>query len=229
MYAAPGVGLAAVQVGVPRRLVVLDTAKDDEPPQPLVLINPEIVALGSKTRVHEEGCLSIPDVRIDIERPATVTVRYLDRDGQGAGTRSRGPARNRHTARDRSLERQADHRLPVAAEARHNRAQVQEAGERRRGMTASAAIARVEPRGCPQQAVPGGEGSGPVTHAHRLHGHARFRAFRRSRRSWRPGTRSLPSTRSRRDPPDAAWPRGSRPSICWPSGMGVPRARPGDA
>ena len=71
MYAAPGVGLAAVQVGVPRRLFVLDIAEEDEPPQPLVLINPEIVALGSEMRVHEEGCLSIPDVRVEIERPAT--------------------------------------------------------------------------------------------------------------------------------------------------------------
>jgi len=82
MYAAPGVGLAAVQVGVPRRLVVLDTAKGDDPPHPLVLINPEIVARGTELREHEEGCLSIPDVRIDIERPASVTVRYLDREGK---------------------------------------------------------------------------------------------------------------------------------------------------
>ena len=82
MYAAPGVGLAAVQVGVLRRLVVLDTAKGDDPPNPLVLVNPEIVALGEEMNEHEEGCLSIPDVRIDIERPATVTVRYLDRQGK---------------------------------------------------------------------------------------------------------------------------------------------------
>lgn len=81
MYAAPGVGLAAVQVGVLKRLIVLDTAKDDAPPRPLVMINPEIIALGPEMREHEEGCLSIPDERIDIERPSTVTVRYLDRDG----------------------------------------------------------------------------------------------------------------------------------------------------
>jgi peptide deformylase len=81
MYDAPGVGLAAVQVGVPRRLIVLDTAKDNDPPQPLVMVNPQIVALGSDLREHEEGCLSIPDVRIDIERPATVTVRYQDLEG----------------------------------------------------------------------------------------------------------------------------------------------------
>lgn len=82
MYAAPGVGLAAIQVGVPRRLVVLDVADDDEEPQPLVLVNPEIVSLGAETRLHEEGCLSIPDVRVEIERPTTLTLRYLDRHGE---------------------------------------------------------------------------------------------------------------------------------------------------
>jgi peptide deformylase len=82
MYAAPGVGLAAVQVGVLRRLVVLDTAKDEAPPRPLVLINPEIVSLGAELRDHEEGCLSIPDERVAIVRPSQVTVRYLDREGR---------------------------------------------------------------------------------------------------------------------------------------------------
>jgi peptide deformylase len=82
MYAAPGVGLAAVQVGVPRRLLVLDVGgENDEERRPISMINPEIVALGSQTRVYEEGCLSIPDVRLEIERPASVTVRFLDRDG----------------------------------------------------------------------------------------------------------------------------------------------------
>ncbi|MEO8422253.1 MAG: peptide deformylase [Hyphomicrobium sp.] len=81
MYDAPGVGLAAVQVGIPRRLVVLDVADEDEKPSPLVLFNPEIVALGAETRVHEEGCLSIPDFRVEIERPASLTLRYIDRDG----------------------------------------------------------------------------------------------------------------------------------------------------
>jgi peptide deformylase len=82
MYAAPGVGLAAVQVGVPRRLFVLDTAKEEKPPSPLVLINPQIVSLGAEMRVHEEGCLSIPDVRVEIERPSLVTMRFLDREGR---------------------------------------------------------------------------------------------------------------------------------------------------
>jgi peptide deformylase len=83
MYAAPGVGLAAVQVGVPRRLIVLDASKgEEEERRPLVMINPEILELGSQLRLHEEGCLSIPDVRLEIERPATVRVRYLDREGK---------------------------------------------------------------------------------------------------------------------------------------------------
>jgi peptide deformylase len=82
MYDAPGVGLAAVQVGVPRRLIVADTSGKDEERRPLVLINPEILTLGADMRLHEEGCLSIPDVRIEIERPASLKVRYLDRDGK---------------------------------------------------------------------------------------------------------------------------------------------------
>ncbi len=82
MYDAPGVGLAAVQVGIPRRLIVLDVADKEEPPAPLAMINPEIVRLGDEMRLHEEGCLSIPDVRVDIERPGSVTVRYTDRDGK---------------------------------------------------------------------------------------------------------------------------------------------------
>ncbi|NJO35967.1 MAG: peptide deformylase [Rhodospirillales bacterium] len=82
MYAAPGVGLAAVQVGVPRRLIVLDVSGEDEEKRPICMINPEIVARGSEMRMHEEGCLSIPDVRIEIERPSEVTVHYTDRNGK---------------------------------------------------------------------------------------------------------------------------------------------------
>ncbi len=82
MYDAPGVGLAAVQVGIPRRLIVLDTSGKEEQPRPLVLINPEVLTLGSEMRLHEEGCLSIPDVRVEIERPASLRVRFLDRDGK---------------------------------------------------------------------------------------------------------------------------------------------------
>lgn len=90
MYAAPGVGLAAVQVGVPRRLVVLDTGAKEGPPRPLALVNPEIVRLGSATRLYEEGCLSIPDTHVEIERPAEVMVRYIDRDGHPQELRADG-------------------------------------------------------------------------------------------------------------------------------------------
>jgi len=82
MYDAPGIGLAAIQVGVPRRIVVIDTAGDDEPKNPICLVNPEIVKLGSSTRLYEEGCLSIPDVRVEIERPEMVAIRYIDREGR---------------------------------------------------------------------------------------------------------------------------------------------------
>ena len=61
---------------------MLDTAKEERPPQPLVLINPEIVALGAEMRVHEEGCLSIPGVHVDVERPLHVLVRARDEDGE---------------------------------------------------------------------------------------------------------------------------------------------------
>ena len=82
MHDAPGIGLAAIQVGIPKRFLVLDLSDDEDKPEPLFLINPEIVKLGDERRVHEEGCLSIPDVRFDIERPATLTVRFTDRDGK---------------------------------------------------------------------------------------------------------------------------------------------------
>lgn len=82
MYAAPGVGLAAPQVNVSRRLIVLDVSEKEDEKQPFVMINPQIVRKSEKPNVHEEGCLSIPDVRIEIERPAEVVVQYLDRDGK---------------------------------------------------------------------------------------------------------------------------------------------------
>lgn len=82
MYAAPGVGLAAVQVGVPLRLVVLDVSEEDGVKSPQVFINPEIVARSRELRLYEEGCLSIPDFRLEIERPSEITVTYIDRDGR---------------------------------------------------------------------------------------------------------------------------------------------------
>lgn len=81
MYDAPGIGLAAIQVGVARRLVVLDLAKQDEPRAPLFLVNPEVVWASDERSVYEEGCLSIPDFYEEVERPARVRVRFRDRNG----------------------------------------------------------------------------------------------------------------------------------------------------
>lgn len=81
MYAAPGVGLAAIQVGVPTRALVIDVSRDDEPKNPLFLINPEIVWASDEDASYEEGCLSLPDQFADVARPAAVRVRYLDRNG----------------------------------------------------------------------------------------------------------------------------------------------------
>lgn len=82
MYDAPGIGLAAIQIGVPRRMLVIDVAGEGEDKQPLVFINPEIVTSSDERSVYEEGCLSIPDYYAEVERPATIGVRYLDRDGK---------------------------------------------------------------------------------------------------------------------------------------------------
>jgi peptide deformylase len=78
MYDAPGIGLAAIQIGVPQRIVTIDLAKKDEPKSPIVLINPEIIASSEETSVYEEGCLSIPEYYEEVERPAQVRVRYID-------------------------------------------------------------------------------------------------------------------------------------------------------
>ena len=82
MYDAPGIGLAAIQVGVPLRVVTADLAKKDEPRAPQVFINPEVVSRSDELSTYEEGCLSIPEIHEDVERPARVRVRYLDRDGE---------------------------------------------------------------------------------------------------------------------------------------------------
>ena len=82
MYDAPGIGLAAIQVGEPIRMLVLDLAKEGEPKAPQVFINPEIVQGSDQRSVYEEGCLSIPDYYAEVERPAKVRVRYLDQHGK---------------------------------------------------------------------------------------------------------------------------------------------------
>jgi peptide deformylase len=82
MYAAPGIGLAAIQIGVPSRVVTMDLAGKEEPPQPQVFINPEIVASSPEKSVYEEGCLSIPEYYEEVERPEKIKVKYLDLDGK---------------------------------------------------------------------------------------------------------------------------------------------------
>jgi peptide deformylase len=82
MYDAPGIGLAAPQVGISRRLIVMDPAKDEQPKTPIVMVNPEILTRSGEMRVHEEGCLSIPDFTAEIERPAVTRVAYVDLKGE---------------------------------------------------------------------------------------------------------------------------------------------------
>ncbi len=82
MYDAPGIGLAAPQIGVLERVIVCDVATDEEAePAPMVLINPEIEWSSEDTKVYEEGCLSIPEYVEEVTRPASIRVAYLDRDG----------------------------------------------------------------------------------------------------------------------------------------------------
>ncbi|SCX06199.1 Peptide deformylase [Agrobacterium sp. DSM 25558] len=82
MYDAPGIGLAAIQIGVPRRMLVIDISREDEDRKPVVFINPEILNVSDDVSAYEEGCLSIPDYYAEVERPASLTVAYIDRDGK---------------------------------------------------------------------------------------------------------------------------------------------------
>ena len=90
MYEAPGVGLAAIQVGVPRRVITADTAKKDEPKQPQVFINPEIVWSSEEKNTYEEGCLSIPEYYEEVERPTQVKVRFMDLTGKTQEVAAKG-------------------------------------------------------------------------------------------------------------------------------------------
>ena len=87
MYASGGIGLAAVQVGVHKRILVMDIAQREEdgemgkPAEPMVLINPEIIESSPEISTYEEGCLSFPGQYADVKRPKGVTIRYLDREG----------------------------------------------------------------------------------------------------------------------------------------------------
>jgi len=82
MYEAPGIGLAAIQVGVPRRIITMDLSKDEGPQEPRVFINPELLWASDETATYEEGCLSIPEYYEEVTRPAQVRVAYLDLEGK---------------------------------------------------------------------------------------------------------------------------------------------------
>ena len=90
MYAAPGIGLAAIQVGILKRLVVIDISKEEEKKKPIFLINPQIIHQSEKTSVYEEGCLSLPGQFAEIERPAECTIKYIDYDGKEKELKSDG-------------------------------------------------------------------------------------------------------------------------------------------
>jgi len=81
MYAADGVGLAAIQIGVPKRVLVMDLAKKDQNPDPRAYINPKILWASEETTTVQEGCLSVPDIWEDVERPTKIRAEFLDRDG----------------------------------------------------------------------------------------------------------------------------------------------------
>jgi peptide deformylase len=82
MYAAPGIGLAGIQIGVDKRVVVMDLSKKDDTHKPQVFINPEVTWASQEKATHEEGCLSIPEYYEEVERPSEVKVKYLDLDGK---------------------------------------------------------------------------------------------------------------------------------------------------
>ena len=82
MYSAPGIGLAAVQVGILKRLIVIDISKEKDKKNPLFLINPEIISRSKNTSIHEEGCLSLPGHFAEIERPAECHIKYIDYNGK---------------------------------------------------------------------------------------------------------------------------------------------------
>ena len=90
MYAAPGIGLAAIQVGVPKRVIVLDIAKKDEPRSPLYFVNPEIKKKSDNLSTYEEGCLSVPGQFAEINRPEKCHIKYLDYYGQPKELRAEG-------------------------------------------------------------------------------------------------------------------------------------------
>jgi peptide deformylase len=90
MYLAPGIGLAAIQVGVPKRVIVLDMARKDEPKNPMYFINPEIITKSKDSLAYEEGCLSVPGQFAEITRSSNCSIKYLDYYGQPQELKTEG-------------------------------------------------------------------------------------------------------------------------------------------
>ena len=129
MYAAPGIGLAAPQVGVLKRVIVLDIDREDVKTGPLLMANPEIIEASDEDVTYEEGCLSVPEHYSDVVRPAKVTVRYLDRDGDQQEMACEGLAGDLRAARDRPSRRHPVHRPHLGAQAQHDPAQASQGAE----------------------------------------------------------------------------------------------------
>ena len=90
MYAAPGIGLAAIQVGVPKRVIVLDITHKEGIKKPMFFVNPEIITKSENNSIYEEGCLSVPGQFAEVERPEKCTVKYLDFYGEPKEIKARG-------------------------------------------------------------------------------------------------------------------------------------------
>ncbi len=90
MYAAPGIGLAAIQVGIAKRVVVMDLSKKEDAHKPQVFINPELTWASEEKSTHEEGCLSIPEFYEEVERPSEIKVKFLDLDGKSHEITAKG-------------------------------------------------------------------------------------------------------------------------------------------
>ena len=151
MYAAPGIGLAAIQVGVAKRVVVMDLSKKEDEHKPHVFINPEITWASEEKSTHEEGCLSIPEYYEEVERPERVKVKYLDLDGKAHEIDGQGPVRHLHPARGRPRQRRPVHRSHLQAQARPRHQEVHQGSE------------------------DGEEGGGVIGAPPGVHGHARLR------------------------------------------------------
>ena len=131
MYAENGVGLAAIQIGVPKRVVVIDLDPGGPASKPVYLVNPRIVEASEELSTYHEGCLSVPEVWDDVKRPARLTVEYRRAQQKADGEGGR-VARDLPAARDRSSQRAAVHRSSLQAQALDRLAQIRQAQTQRR-------------------------------------------------------------------------------------------------